>query len=107
MTLLQALVDGTLSMHCRRHANGYYAKGTLASGFNVFIGAWRLAPDATAKDALTPTEFTTTVTSDGTTPIEGAKVVFKDTGSTVVRCDGVTDVNGEAKGALRADGGKN
>ena len=85
---------------------GYYAKGTLASGFNVFIGAWRLAPDAASKDALTPTEFTTTVTSDGTTPIEGAKVVFKDTGSTVVRYDGLTDANGQAKGALRADGNK-
>jgi len=46
-----------------------------------------------------------TVTSDGTTPIQGAKVVFKDE-STVVRYDSVSDSNGEAKGALRADGGK-
>jgi len=85
---------------------GYYAKGSLASGFNVFIGAWREAPDSAAKNALEPTEFTTTVTSDGTTPIEGAKVVYKDIGSSVVRFEGKSDVNGEASGALRADGNK-
>ena len=70
---------------------GYYAK---------------VSSHASSKDALTPTEFTTTVTSDGTTPVEGVKVVFKNTGSTVVRYDGLTDTNGQAKGALRADGGK-
>lgn len=85
---------------------GYYAKGGLASGFNVFMGAWRLAPDQTAKDALTPTEFTTTVTSDGTTPVEGAVVIYKDVGATVERYKGKSDANGEASGALRADGSK-
>jgi len=85
---------------------GYYAKGSLASGFNVFMGEWRLAADQTAKDALTPTEFTTTVTSDGTTPVEGATVVYKDVGATVERYKGKSDANGEASGALRADGSK-
>jgi len=85
---------------------GYYAKGSLASGFNVFIGAWRLASDAASKDVLTLTEFTTTVTSDGSTTIEGATVVYKSTGSTVERYKGTTDSNGEASGVLRADGGK-
>ena len=58
------------------------------------------------QECLIPTEFTTTVTSDGTTPIEGANVVFNDTGSTDVRYDGVTDANGQVEGALRTDGGK-
>ncbi|RLF44827.1 MAG: hypothetical protein DRN17_03770, partial [Thermoplasmata archaeon] len=78
----------------------------LASGFNVFIGEYRKAADATAKNALEPTEFTVTVTSDGSTPVEGATVKFTDTGSTVERYKGESDSNGEASGALRADGNK-
>ena len=78
----------------------------LASVFNVYIGEYRKAVDSTAKAALEPTEFTTTVTSDGSTPIEGATVVYKSTDSTVERYKGTTDSNGEVKGALRANGGK-
>ena len=89
----------------KKSAYGYYGSG-LASGFNVYIGEYRKAADSTAKAALEPTEFTTTVTSDGSTPIEGATVVYKSTGSTVERYKGTTDSNGEAKGALRADGRK-
>ena len=72
----------------------------LASVFNVYIGEYRKAADSTAKAALEPTEFTTTVTSDGSTPIEGATVVYRLTGSTVERYKGTTDSNGEASGAL-------
>jgi len=90
----------------KKAAYGYYATSGLASGFNVFIGEYRKAADATAKNALEPTEFTVTVTSDGTTPVEGATVKFTDTGSTVERYKGESDSNGEASGALRADGNK-
>ena len=78
----------------------------LASVFNVYIGEYRKAADSTAKAALEPTEFTTTVTSDGSTPTEGATVVYKDVGATVERYKGKSDANGEASGALRADGSK-
>ena len=89
----------------KKSAYGYYGSG-LASGFNVYIGEYRKAADSTAKAALEPTEFTTTVTSDESTPIEGATVAYRLTGSTVERYKGTTDSNGEASGALRADGGK-
>ncbi|MDD3492841.1 MAG: carboxypeptidase-like regulatory domain-containing protein [Candidatus Thermoplasmatota archaeon] len=90
----------------KKDAYGYYATSGLASGFNVYVGEYRKAPDQAAKDALEPTEFTTTVTSDGTTPVEGAKVTYKAAGSDVVRYQGTSDTNGEAAGALRADNGK-
>ena len=86
----------------------YYAAGMLASGYNIYVGAYRLAADAGAKTALEPTAFTTTV-QEADSPsdlIENAIVTIYETGSSVVRFRGYTDASGEVTGALRADGSK-